>query len=522
MGFRLVWDMRPQLSSTRFSVMTSSTIATPQSAVPPETPPEITYDPRRWWALAAVLCATLLGVLDFLIVNIAVPSIKSDLGATDADIQLTVAGYGLAYAVCLITGGRLGDIFGRKKMFMIGMTGFTLASMLCGLAQTPQQLIAFRVLQGFLASAMSPQVLSIIQVSFSAAEKGLAFAILGAIVGVGSFIGNVFGGWLVDADLFHLGWRPIFFVNVPIGICALIAAWFLVRESKAPNATSLDWGGVLMSGVGLFLLIFPLAEGREKGWPWWAFVCIALSFVLLFAFTRFERQIKARGGTPLLDMSLFQDRAFFSGLGAILALFGGMPSFALAMTLFLQSGLGLSAAQTGIVFAPLPVAFLIGSLSAVHLAKRWGTNVLLLGLGVMLLGQTLMIVWVQMHKGDLNGFSLMPLMFIYGLGQGTTVPRLTGPILTNVARENAGGASGVLTTTQQVAAAVGVSILSSVFFTILGTAKAPDILHYTHAFTVVLCCNLALIGLTFAQIVRLTRIVPRTQKIALEHVAVEA
>jgi EmrB/QacA subfamily drug resistance transporter len=333
---------------------------------------EPSLDPRRWLALAAVLCATLLGVLDFLIVNIAVPSIRGSIGATDAEIQLTIAGYGLAYAVCLITGGRLGDIYGRKKLFMLGMTGFTFASALCGLAQTPLQLVAARVLQGLLASAMTPQVLSIIQVSFSPKEKGLAFAIMGAIVGVGSFIGNVFGGWLVGADLFGLGWRPIFFVNVPIGLCALVAAWFLVRESKAPNATSLDWTGVGLSASGLFLLIFPLAEGREQSWPWWAFASIALSFVVIGVFYRWEKALKESGGTPLVDTSLFEDRAFSAGLAAVLVLFGGLGSFALTLTLFLQSGFKVTPANSGIIFSPLPVAFLLSSLLTVRLAQRMG------------------------------------------------------------------------------------------------------------------------------------------------------
>ena len=464
----------------------------------------IQYDPRRWLGLAAVLCATLLGVLDFLIVNIAVPHIKSDLKATDADIQLTVAGYGLAYAVCLITGGRLGDIFGRKRMFMIGMAGFTFASALCGLAQSPLQLVAFRVLQGLLASAMTPQVLSIIQVSFSAAEKGLAFAIMGAVVGIGSFVGNVFGGWLVDANVFGLGWRPIFFVNVPIGIGAMFAARALIRESKAPTATSLDWGGVALSGVGLFCLIFPLAEGRERGWPWWSFAMIALSFVVLWVFTRFEYSMKARGGAPLVDMALFRERAFSSGLMAVLSMFSGMGSFALTMTLFLQNGFKISASQTGIIFAPLPVAFLGASLIAVKLAKRWGANVLLGGLLVTLLAQILMFAWIRAHGAALDPFTLMPLMFVYGIGQGTVVPRLMGAVLSNVAPDNAGAASGVLTTTQQVAFAVGVSIIGSVFFSIVG--QNGDATVYVRAFLTVLACNFVLLALTMALLWRLTRI----------------
>lgn len=465
------------------------------------------YDSRRWLALVVVLCATLLGVLDFLIVNIAMVSIKNDLGTSDAQVQLTVAGYGLAFAVCLITCGRLGDIYGRKKMFLIGMTGFTLASALCGAANSPMQLIVFRILQGLLASAMSPQVLSIIQVSFPPEEKSLAFAIMGAITSVGSFIGNVFGGWLVGANLFGMGWRPIFFVNVPIGMAALVAAWFLVRESKAPQAKSLDWGGVFLSAIGLFLLIFPLAEGREVGWPAWAFASLAASVAFLFAFFAYEKRLKLRGGSPLVDVKLFRDRAFSLGLSSVLSLFSGMGAFALTLTLFLQSGFGVSPQHTGLIFAPLPVGFLLSSLLTVKIAQRIGPKMLMWGLALTLVSQTILIGWIWSHGGALNPYSLMPIMFLYGLGQGATVPRLIGTVLTNVAPANAGAASGVLTTTQQVAFAVGVSVMGSVFFSHLG-ARGDDAnaATYAYAFVTVLRCNFVLLCLTMFLLSRLSHV----------------
>ena len=480
-------------------------------------------DPRRWLALVVVLCATLLGVLDFLIVNIAMVSIKNDLGATDAQVQLTVAGYGLAFAVCLITCGRLGDIYGRKRMFLIGMTGFTLASALCGAAHSPTQLIVFRVLQGLLASAMSPQVLSIIQVSFPPEEKSLAFAIMGAVTSVGSFIGNVFGGWLVGANLFGMGWRPIFFVNVPIGLCAIVAAWFLVRESKAPQAKSLDWGGVVLSGIGLFLLIFPLAEGREMGWPAWAFACLAASVAMMFAFFAHEKRLKQRGGAPLVDVDLFGDRAFSSGLSAILSLFSGMGSFALTLTIFLQSGFGVSPQHTGLIFAPLPVGFLIASLLTVKIAQRIGPKMLMWGLALTLTSQAILIAWIWSRGGGLNPYSLMPIMFLYGLGQGATVPRLIGTVLTNVVAANAGAASGVLTTTQQVAFALGVSVLGSIFFSNLG-ARGDDAsaATYAGAFVTVLCCNFLLLSLTMFLLSRLTRVASLNVSPSHEAVAMEA
>ncbi len=498
--------------STRIVLSVSKLIPHPFQLIPPPSvlmtsPETVQFDPRRWLALVVVLCATLLGVLDFLIVNIAMVSIKKDLGTTDAQVQLTVAGYGLAFAVCLITSGRLGDIYGRKKLFLIGMTGFTFASALCGAAHSPNQLIGFRILQGLLASAMSPQVLSIIQVSFPPEEKSLAFAIMGAITSVGSFIGNVFGGWLVGANLFGLGWRPIFFVNLPIGIGALIAAWFLVRESKAPQAKSLDWIGVLLSGIGLFLLIFPLAEGREKGWPLWAFGCLAASVTVLCGFFAYEKQLKRRGGSPLVDVDLFQDRAFSSGLSAVLSLFSGMGAFALTLTLFLQSGFKVSPQHTGLIFAPLPVGFLLASLLSVKIAQRVGPRILMWGLAVSFVAQAIMIAWIVGHGAGLNPYSLMPILFLYGMGQGATVPRLIGTVLTNVAPQNAGAASGVLTTTQQVAFAIGVSVLGSVFFSGLGKlGDSADAATYVRAFATVLTCNLALMTTTMFLLLKLTRV----------------
>jgi MFS family permease len=289
-------------------------------------------DPRRWLAFGVILSATLLSVIDFLIVNIALPSIRAELGASDAEMQLTVAGYGLALAVCLITGGRLGDIYGRKRMFQIGMAGFTLTSMLCGFAQTSTQLVVFRVLQGMMAAMMSPQVLATIQITFEGRERDKAMGLVGAMVGVGSFLGNVLGGFLVGANLFGMGWRPIFFVNVPIGVVALILAHFLMRESKAPVAQKLDIPGALLSGVGLFCLILPIAEGAERGWPAWTFAMLAFSVFTCWVFVRYQKTLKSRGGSPLLDMSLFEIAGYRRGLMAILLLFSGISSFAVTLT----------------------------------------------------------------------------------------------------------------------------------------------------------------------------------------------
>ena len=444
-------------------------------------------DPRRWLAFAVILSATLLSVLDFLIVNIALPTMKLDLGATDAEMQLTVAGYGLAFAVCLITGGRLGDIYGRKKMFMIGMAGFTLASTLCGFSQNSAQLVGFRIIQGVVAAMMAPQVLATIQVTFEGSERDKATGMVGAVVGVGSFLGNVSGGFLVGANLFGMGWRPIFFVNVPIGIVALIMAHFLVKESKAPVAKKLDIVGALISALALFCFILPVAEGREQGWPAWAFVLMACSIVVGWIFVRYEKALIARGGSPLIELELFQIQGYRRGLLSILLLFSGISSFAFVLTYFLQKGLNVAPSQVGVIFGALSVSFLIASLSAVKIVARIGSKTLLIGLGIMQFGQLLLIAIPLVFGARLNPFALMPILFLYGLGQGLCMPQIIRHTLADVTGAHAGAAAGVLNTVQQIAFSLGVSIIGSIFFAFIPAEATAG--NYSKALAAAFACN---------------------------------
>ncbi|BCM90102.1 multidrug resistance protein Stp [Abditibacteriota bacterium] len=428
------------------------------------TPAVTRADPNRWLAFAVVLSATLLGVLDFLIVNLALPAIKETTGASDAQVQLTVAVYGLSFAVCLITGGRLGDLYGRKRIFQIGMAGFTLASVLCGFARSGEDLIIFRIVQGAFAALMSPQVLATIQVMFVGHERNLATSYVGATVGVGSFLGNVLGGYLVSANLFGLGWRPIFFVNVPIGIVALVLSAFLLRESKSEHARKLDVPGALLSGLALFLLIFPISEGRERGFPWWSWVMVGCSLVVGYAWFRFEAMLERKGGSPLVPLELFDSKGYGRGLVAILLLFSGISSTSFVVGQFLQRGLGLEPRYAGIVFAALSLSFLISSLGSARIVAYMGTKALLLGISLLQVGQVLIIAATLGFRGQLNPYLLMPILFIYGLGQGLCVPQIIRQTMNTVGTENAGAASGVLSTTQQVAFSLGVSVIGGVFF----------------------------------------------------------
>src|SRR6266850_3324459 len=235
---------------------------------------------RRWYALAVMLCAVFLAAFDFNVVTVAIPSIQRGLATTFGEVQLIVAGYALSFAVLLITGGRLGDLYGRRRMYMIGMTGFTVASALCGFAQSPTALVGSRVLQGAFAAVMVPQALSFIQVTFTAREQSLAYAIYGMTIGFGMIAGQLLGGLLVSADLLGLGWRPVFLVNLPFGAVAMALAWWLVPESRAPADRKLDLGGVVLVSVALALLLYPLIRGAATGWPAWTWASLAGAAIL--------------------------------------------------------------------------------------------------------------------------------------------------------------------------------------------------------------------------------------------------
>jgi EmrB/QacA subfamily drug resistance transporter len=429
-------------------------------------------DPRRWVALGVVLIAGFMQLVDISIVNVAIPSIQRDLDATYAEIQWVLAGYQLAFAVMLITGGRLGDIFGRKRLFMIGMAGFTLASALCGLAQSPDMLIASRVLQGLMGAIMFPQILSVIQVTFPPQERAGAFGMFGATIGLATITGPLVGGLLIEADLFGLEWRPIFLVNVPIGIIALVAATRFLAESKAPRALRLDPGGVAIVTAGLLLLVYPLVQGRDLDWPLWTFLSMAAAVPVLAGFIAFERRKKAMDGSPLVDPDLFRQRAFVPGLLVAGIFFMGIPAFFLTFSLFLQIGLGFSALHAGLTGAPFAVGSALASTASVRLAPALGRRILSVG-SLLLVAGMLGLIWtVDRYGGAVTSWQLLPALLVCGLGLGCVVAPLVNVVLAGIRAQDAGAASGVLTTVQQVGGAVGVAVIGVIFFGLLGSQAA--------------------------------------------------
>jgi EmrB/QacA subfamily drug resistance transporter len=483
-------------------------------ARPEEHQPFAPPGPRRWLTLAVVLTAAFLGTLDFFIINLALPSMQADLHATFAQIQLVIAGYGLAYAVCLITGGRLGDIFGRKRVFLIGVAGFTFSSVLCGLAPRPELLIAFRVLQGLAGALMFPQVLSIIQITFPPHERGRAFALYGVVSGAASFSGIVLGGLLVQANVFGLGWRPIFLVNLPVGLLTLLAGWRFAPESRSPKARRLDLGGVVVVSVALMLLVYPLVEGPDAGWPWWAFVCLAAAPAVLAGFVLYERRVQAVGGSPLVELGLFRSRAFTFGVVTSMAFCCGLSAFFLTVTLFLQRGLGAAPTVASLAFAPFAIGYLASSAAAVRLGRRLGNGIIHLGAAVMTAALVGVIVLTNVRGPALSVMELMPVLLVYGLGQGLVFPTLITATLSGVPSADAGSASGLLTTFQQVAFAMGVAIIGGVFAAALGPNGKPD--AYAGALGTALLCNIFLLALTFVLAFRLPRLDPAAQAVVAE------
>jgi EmrB/QacA subfamily drug resistance transporter len=426
-------------------------------------------DPRRWLTLTILLLAAFMNLLDVSIVNIAIPSIQRDLHASYADVQWALAGYTLAYALVLITGGRLGDTFGRKRLFLIGVSGFTIMSALCGAAQSPGQLIAFRVVQGAMGAIMVPQVLAVIQVIFPPRERIKALAGFGITAGLGTVSGPLLGGLLIQHDLFGLSWRPIFLINVPVGILAVIFSAVLVRESRSPSPPRLDPIGVVLVSAALLLLLYPLVQGRQLGWPGWTFVSMAASVPVFALFVWWEQVKTRRDGSPLVPLRLFSQREFSVGMAIAMTFFLGIASFGLVLTLFLQLGLGFTPLHAGLTFLPFSLGVLISSGAAARLAPRFGRGVTMAGALIMAAAMTSLIVAVHHYGAAVTTWELVPGLVGAGLGLGAVIAPLADIVLDRVPHQDAGSASGVFNTGLQLGNSIGIAVIGVIFFALLGT-----------------------------------------------------
>ena len=415
--------------------------------------------------LPAVLSASFMTLFDFNVVNVAAPSLQRDLNAGPAALELVVGGYAFTYASGMVIGGRLGDQIGHRRMFLLGLVTFGIASLLCGIAQSPGQLIVARLIQGLTGAVMVPQVLALITSSFPAHERPKAMSWFGMTLALGGVAGQILGGVLIQADLFGWNWRPIFLVNVPVSIVAVVAAARLLPDHERTARHRFDAVGALGIASSLGLVLAPLILGREEGWPFWFFIIMALA-IPVFLFTMWWER---RFPEPVLDLNLFRSRAFAVGLPANAAWFGYFGSFALVLTLLWQSGLHLSALQAGLAFLPLGVIFALVSVFGRGMVARMGSRAITVGGLVVALGLIVMIVELQVKKGDITVAWLLPATGIIGLGNGLAFLALIGAVLSNVAPGQAGAAAGVLTTTQQFANAAGVAVFGSLFFGFLGS-----------------------------------------------------
>ncbi|WP_217166201.1 MFS transporter [Streptomyces sp. AC512_CC834] len=443
-----------------------------QGTAPPGTSrgPGAVANPARWVVLAVTLSAIFMQMLDTTITMVALPSLQSDLGATFAEIQLVVAVYSLAFACVLVTGGRLGDIYGRRKVFLIGMLGFTVASVLCGAAPGSTFLIASRVLQGMCSGLMFPQVLSIIQVTFSTKERPKALAMYGASIGLGTVLGPVLGGWLIDLDILGTDWRAIFYVNLPVGLIALCLGLAKIPESSAEDSSRLDVVGALILSAGLFSLILPLVIGREHDWPGWSLVLLVLSPLLLVEFFVYEKKLtKLAGKSPLVPTGLFKERSFTVGLIISVVFFAGIPSFFMTFFMSLQIGFGYTPISAGLVSLGFALLIAVGSARSTAVVKRLGTKTLAVGTGLLLVGMAGVIGTLHWAGSDLHGYQLIPSLMVAGLGGGFFLAPCTGIILAGIRSREAGAASGMLATVQQVGIAIGIAVAGILFYGLLGS-----------------------------------------------------
>lgn len=419
----------------------------------------------RWLALSAVLVAEVMDLLDATVVGIAAPSIRAELGGTGATIQWIAAGYTLAFAVGLITGGRLGDLYGRRRMFLLGLAGFVLASALCGLAVSPTMLIGCRVVQGLFGAILIPQGFGIIRAMFDDDEIGTAYGSFGPTIGLAAVGGPILAGALIAWDLAGAGWRTIFLINVPIGIIGLALATATLPESRAADGPRPDPCGMLLVSAGLTMLMFPLIQGRELGWPVWSIALMAASVPVLAAFAAHQRRRRRTGRAPLVEPSLFGMRAFSGGLVVSLVFFAGMTATVFALGLYLQLGLGYSPLRAGLTQAPWALGIAVGAaLSGAVLGRRFGRRTVQAGAVLAAVGIGGVMLTIGATGSSMSAWAPAPALLVCGLGIGMLLTPLFDIVLAGVELRMVGSASGVLNANQQLGAAAGVAVLGTVFF----------------------------------------------------------
>jgi EmrB/QacA subfamily drug resistance transporter len=454
-----------------------------------------------WRAMPVLMAGVFLIVLDFFVVNVALPAIQRGLHASASAVEWVVAGYGLAFAVLIITAGRVADHVGRRRMLVIGLSAFTMASAACGLAPSAGVLVACRVLQGAAAAAISPAVLAIVGVTYQGPERARALSIYGMVMGLASAGGQIVGGLLVTADIGGIGWRAIFLVNVPVGVAAIALAPQLVEESRAERARSLDPVGMVLITATLTAIVLPLIEGRAHGWPAWTWLSFAAGLLLGTSFAVQQRALARRRRAPLLDPVLFTTRAFTAGLATQLVFWCTQASGYLFLALYLQQGRGLSALDAGLLFTVAAVTYVVASGRAPELVERHGRRLVASGAIVLAAGHGAALAAVLAIGTTGSVLALAPGLALIGAGMGFCMTPLVSVVMSGVGAEHAGAAAGTLSTIQQVGNALGVALVGVLFFAVAGHHGLDG------AFA---ACEAALVGVGLG-VAALTRLLPRPQ-----------
>ncbi|MBI1775831.1 MAG: MFS transporter [Proteobacteria bacterium] len=420
-----------------------------------------------------LLAGAFLPIADFFIVNVALPTIASSLNASPAALELVVSVYGVAYAAILVLGGRLGDRFGRHTLFLIGLVGFILASLACGLAPTIEVLIAARLVQGATAAMLVPQVLATFQATLETERKTRAIALYGATSGIAAVVGQLAGGVLVSANLFGTSWRPIFLINIPLGIIVFFASRLVVPANRSPHPTGIDFPGTVLFATTLTALLVPLTEGHSLGWPAWTLAMLAAALVLATLTVIVERAAEARGEVPLLPPSLLKLPSMSRGLVMIMLFSVGFGAFMFVFALTVQNGLGANALESGLAILPMAVMFFIGSVASPLIINRFGRGALVVGGIVQALGLALLIGIITSGWPHVTLIDLAPPLVLVGAGQSMLFSGLFRAVLADVPSHLAGGGSGVLITLQQSGLALGVATLGTLYLA-LEPASIPQ------------------------------------------------
>jgi len=425
---------------------------------------ETSINKHRWLILGIVLAAEIMDLLDSTIVNVAGPSLKEKLGASPSALQWVIGGYTLTLGAGLVLGGRLADRYSRRNIFLIGLTSFTVTSLLCAIAPNIEALIAFRLIQGFAGALVLPHVIGFIRDVFPPEELGKAFAIFGPVFGLGGILGPIIGGFIIDGNIASTGWRAVFLVNIPIGAINLALAWKYLPKKASDHSIKIDLLGSLLIIVSSGLLLLPLIQGQEAGWPLWTFVSLAVSLLGFAIFTLQQRWVISRMRTPLVDPDIFKARTYNLGLAGIFTFFAGFTGVYLIITLFLQIGEGYSARGAGIANIAIALGTAVGgALSGAVLAEKFGTRVLQIGALAQITG-ALLLFFALPDMQSFNFWHLAPGMFISGFGTGLVVAALFDAILLAIKDELVGSASGVLSAVQSIGSSVGVAIFGTLFF----------------------------------------------------------